>query len=160
MSVTQSTRPRRARLKGRDVALVVAAAILATAIAPPLAAWRLNQSRVDSAAQTAGTIAVHLRNQRESLSPAGQAGEIVCGPGRLPQAGDNGRAWLAAPTSNADLFGPQRPTDPWGRCYLVNLSGLATGEPVLLLSAGPNALIDTPIGASQPAGDDVGVRVW
>ncbi len=154
-----STRPERVRLRGRDVALALIGATLATAVVPPLAASRLAHSRVAAAAATAEKIASTLRAER-MRGGLTEHGAIVCGPGRLPMATDAGRAWVAAPTTNADLFGPSRPTDPWGRCYLVNLSALASGQPVLVISAGANSLIDTAVGAREPSLDDVAVRVW
>jgi hypothetical protein len=128
-------------------------------VLPPLAASRLNRGRVAEASRTAQEIASILRTERARVDLI-RHGDIVCGFGRLPRASDAGLAWVAAPTTNADLFGPRRPTDPWGRCYLVNLSGLASGHPVLVISAGPNSLIDTAVGAPGPALDDVAVRVW
>lgn len=148
----------RLRLRGRHVILVLAMAVLATAVVPPLAAWQLNHARIERAAATAQQIAAHLRAHGAPAPAVRDA--VVCGPGRLPRAADSGRGWLASPAASVDLFGVTRPTDPWGRCFLVNLSALARGEPVLVISAGPNALVDTPLGAPGAARDDVAVRVW
>ena len=42
-------------------------------------------------------------------------------------------------------LGEEAPTDPWGRCFLVNLAGVSRADTsVWVLSAGPNGVIDTP----------------
>jgi hypothetical protein len=151
---------RRQPISGRRVAAVLLGVVAATAVVPPAAAWRLNQSRIERAARVATAIAQHLRAERADVSALAERTDVVCGFGRVPKAGPSGAPWLNAPMTVQDVFGPSRPTDPWGRCYLLNAGSLSRGEPVLVLSAGPNGFIDTPIGAPEPAADDVGARVW
>ncbi len=54
-------------------------------------------------------------------------------------------------------------TDPWGNKYIVNVRDLPTGRVVLVLSAGPNRLIETtpeqPSGSVNIMGDDIVFRV-
>jgi len=58
------------------------------------------------------------------------------------------------------------PTDPWGHKYLVNVAALGTvAQPVWVISAGPNGILETAIsntGTAAPevvAGDDIGFRI-
>jgi type II secretory pathway pseudopilin PulG len=47
-------------------------------------------------------------------------------------------------------------SDPWGNAYLVNTQGyFFPGERTLVISAGPNGMIDTPLAASAPVDDDI-----
>ncbi len=53
--------------------------------------------------------------------------------------------------------------DPWGRHYSTNVKDLYnnSGNPVWIISAGPNGVVDTDIapGQQSPAGDDIGIRL-
>jgi hypothetical protein len=149
---------RRSRLSWRQLAAALAAIVLATAVLPPLGAYVLNQSRVERAATDTRRLADDLRPRPEVVTLAGDG--VVCGTGRLPLARGAGLEWLANPTTIREVFGAGGPQDPWGRCYLANLGDARRGVPVLVLSAGPNGFIDTPLGAPGPAGDDIGARVW
>ncbi|MBU0753743.1 MAG: type II secretion system protein GspG [Planctomycetes bacterium] len=47
-------------------------------------------------------------------------------------------------------------TDPWGNAYLVNVRGFFdAAERAMILSAGPDGLINTPRTALNPEGDDL-----
>ena len=63
----------------------------------------------------------------------------------------------------ANWKGPYIPTvgvDPWGHAYVINADSFGVaGAPVLILSAGPDGIIDTATNASAPANDDIGVRI-
>ncbi len=52
-------------------------------------------------------------------------------------------------------------SDPWGHRYAVNVKFLGRRLDVLVLSAGPNGLVETPFEARslRPGGDDIGVLV-
>ena len=49
------------------------------------------------------------------------------------------------------------PTDPWGRRYSANVGVFGTNTPVVVVSAGPNGIVETPFrgAGSQSAHDDV-----
>lgn len=50
--------------------------------------------------------------------------------------------------------------DPWGRAYVINVNGFfSSGERVLVLSAGPNGQINTPLTATVASGDDIAVVI-
>lgn len=55
---------------------------------------------------------------------------------------------------------PREEPDPWGRAYVVSVSGFAggtkPGNHVWCLSAGPNGIVETPASSDQLLGDDVG----
>ena len=58
------------------------------------------------------------------------------------------------------------PLDPWGRSYMVNVAPLgAPGQPVWVISAGPNGLLQTAVSdsgwfaAENLEGDDIGFRI-
>lgn len=50
--------------------------------------------------------------------------------------------------------------DPWGNSYFVNAQGFGVAnQAVLVLSAGPDGVIQTGSADAAPAGDDIGIRV-
>ncbi|MBN2208387.1 MAG: type II secretion system protein GspG [Candidatus Coatesbacteria bacterium] len=58
---------------------------------------------------------------------------------------------------------PRELADPWGRAYVVSVSGFTGGSKpgnrAWCLSAGPNGVVETPAASDQALGDDVGVQV-
>jgi general secretion pathway protein G len=50
-------------------------------------------------------------------------------------------------------------SDPWGNTYLLNANAFAGTNPVWILSAGPDGVIDTDAASTTVAGDDVGLRM-
>jgi len=58
------------------------------------------------------------------------------------------------------------PADPWGNKYICNVAVLGEiGEPVWVISAGPNGVLETPVrptgsgAATTLSGDDIGFRI-
>lgn len=54
--------------------------------------------------------------------------------------------------------------DPWGKNYIVNAANFANNNPVWVLSAGPNGIVETGVNSLTlnnlaATGDDIGVRV-
>jgi general secretion pathway protein G len=50
--------------------------------------------------------------------------------------------------------------DPWGNTYITNANSFATdGQPVWIISAGPNKLLDTAANSNTLQGDDIGLRI-
>jgi general secretion pathway protein G len=49
--------------------------------------------------------------------------------------------------------------DPWGRAYLVNLQGYFSSENVLVLSAGPNGVVETEPTSTAAEGDDIALFI-
>jgi general secretion pathway protein G len=50
--------------------------------------------------------------------------------------------------------------DPWGNKYYVNAKQFRfPTEPVWLISAGPNGILDTPASSQTIAGDDIGILI-
>jgi type II secretory pathway pseudopilin PulG len=158
--MSASAHTRRNTLSGGQVAAILIAIGVATAVVPPAAAWKLNQTRVERAAFTAREIAQYLRANRDQVEGVASRAEIACGFGLVPKSPRPDDPWLKSPLALSDLYGASRPTDAWEQCYLLHIGALRSGGPVLLLSTGPNGLIDTPLESSAPVGDDVGVRVW
>ena len=145
----------RAPLSGAQLLLALAAVILTTAVAPPGAAWWLNRHRVWQTTERAALVAAAVREH--GIERADNA--VVCGPGRLPKAGTAGDAWVRQTVIAPQIFGAGTPTDAWGQCFLLNVGEWKAGGHVWILSAGPNGLVDTPLGAAAVAGDDIGVLV-
>ena len=162
---------RRFPISGAQLVAALAAILFATAVLPPAAAWSLNQSRVLQTQERVRAATGRLRVGGEATPGLGAGAGIVCGPGRLPdwlpatihlRAGASApahAAWLRGARVAPELFGPGMPTDAWGRCFLLNAEGWASGGPVWLLSAGPNGLFDTPPNALALGGDDIGDRL-
>jgi general secretion pathway protein G len=50
--------------------------------------------------------------------------------------------------------------DPWGNAYIINADGFSIdGQPVWILSAGPNGQVETPTFSQTLLGDDIGMRI-
>lgn len=50
--------------------------------------------------------------------------------------------------------------DPWGNRYVTNADSFAIdGQPVWIISAGPNGQLETPSFSTTSQGDDIGVRM-
>lgn len=50
--------------------------------------------------------------------------------------------------------------DPWGRKYYINAKNFSfTTEPVWIISAGPNSILETPASSQALAGDDIGLLI-
>lgn len=50
--------------------------------------------------------------------------------------------------------------DPWGNSYVTNAASFAiAGQPVWIISAGPNKQLETPSFSTTLQGDDIGVRL-
>lgn len=155
------TRSASAPFSGRQLLLALAGILLATVVVPPAAAWRLNRYRIDQTAERATHAAARLQSDRARLDAFPPGVAVACGPGRLPspESGAPQSEWVRRAVAAPELFGAGTPTDGWGRCFLMNIGEWASGGRVWLLSAGPNGLIDTPLGASTIAGDDIGAVV-
>jgi type II secretory pathway pseudopilin PulG len=127
----------------------------------PAAAWRLPAASMQWAV---GGIAFGQRPDAAHDSLEGQLQTNVLGndpsqryPLRGAYAGAPGRGW-AGPYVNG-----LPKTDPWGNKYVVNVRDLPTGRVVLVLSAGPNRIIETSPEQSSASvsilGDDIAFRV-
>ena len=151
-------------MTGRRVVLVVAAALFATAVLPPLAAFSVNQRRIDRARldadAIAGIIAARLARHDEPTFPDG----LLCGLGRMPTADPAIGPWLTAPRRDLALWTADQNAlraDPWGNAFVVTIhvaSGSA-GRLARVLSAGPNGVIETRFRDGSAGGDDIVVRV-
>ncbi len=49
--------------------------------------------------------------------------------------------------------------DPWGGMYVVNADAFLTTNPVWIISAGPDGIVQTAATANQTANDDIGIRL-
>ena len=152
-------------MTSRRVLAILALVVLATAVIPPASAWVVNDRRVRRAEADLSVISDRLRRADPQLRRLSQAVDVLCGPGRVPLAAPAAGPWTAAPRGAlASAIGDREsvPIDPWGNCYMVNLAALGAGEPIWVLSAGPNGIIETPFfarGATAPAGNDIGMRI-
>lgn len=147
------------QFSGRRVASLVVALVVLTAVIPPAAAYGLARWRVSRAMTLAERAAPLLSERRGMLRDSAAGKDVLCGPGRVPAARAPGLAWIAGPVKATVAFEPVWPQDPWGRCYLLNARAVLDHGAGLLISAGPNGTIDTPLDAASPAGDDIGVVV-
>ena len=91
------------------------------------------------------------------------------GPGHIPAEQPFGASTDARPIEDALLnasmgrtrwHGPYVPgelhPDPWGNAYLVNADGWITpGEQAMVVSAGPDGVVQTTPWARRPGGDDL-----
>ncbi len=50
--------------------------------------------------------------------------------------------------------------DPWGNSYVANVNSFrVAGQPVWIISSGPNRQIETPVNSAMLQGDDTGLRM-
>jgi hypothetical protein len=157
------------QMTGRQVLLAVVAIVLATAVLPPAGARWLNASRITQTRDRAEWAAQRMRTRFSDPRLADVIdADIVCGPGRLPdtvpaalasrpELRQTHESWLAGAVVAPDAFGDGMPTDAWGRCFLMNRA--RRGGLAWIVSAGPNGLMETPLGAAALGGDDIGAVV-
>ena len=143
---------------GARVLQTVVAAIVLTAVIPPAAATGLARWRVARAHRAVADLARVLAAEDDRIRSAG-ASETICGPGRLPFAAGPGVDWLQRSIYQAPGYAAGWEKDPWGRCYLFAQGRYTAGKPALVLSAGTNGEVETPLDASAPSGDDIAARV-
>jgi hypothetical protein len=142
-------------MKGKQVIAAVIAVLLATAVLPPAAAWAVNRRRVSRAEAEVSVLARRFGSYSAKVPHTREIASVLCGPGRVPVAETASTGmWIRAPRANLlmALPGETLPEDPWGNCYLVNVTS------GLVLSAGPDGTINTDFAASTTSGDDVGAR--
>lgn len=145
--------------EGRRVAFMVALLVMLTAVIPPVAAYALAYWRVRSAAERAESAASMLGSRRDDLRRIANGQDTICGPGRMPGGAGTGLGWVSNPVAAGPTLDRIWPQDPWGRCYLLDVASLLRSGSGLLISAGPNAVIETPLSASAATGDDIAVLV-
>ncbi len=149
-------------LSGRRLALALVTIGLLAFVFPPLAARQVQTRRVarataqvEDTARAAARAGVAGLLTNPSLNDIG----VLSGPGDPPARADDG-AWDAARhaalPSYLELNPPPIP-DPWLRALQVNIGAARTGGRIVVLSAGPNGIIETPFAAPGPGalGDDI-----
>lgn len=151
-------------MSGRRLVAVLCLTVAATAVVPPLLAWWLNARRERHTREM-----LELTARERVTGRIGSDGptSVFCVDGRRPDmdattAATRGlsaampthRVWLEAATANArDAALPSDATDAWGRCLFLRSGGQ---QPTLLLSAGANGVVETPLrAAAAAAGDDL-----
>lgn len=144
---------------GERVWPAVVVLVALTAVAPPAAATALASWRVARAQQTAVETAERLAVSKGALHELAGQVEVLCGQGRLPGAAMEARRWLEKPVGATGELARAWPSDPWGSCYLLNVRAMLDGRGGLLISAGPNGELETPLEAAAPSGDDIASTV-
>jgi len=148
---------------GRRVARHVLLALVATAVVPPLLASGLNGQRESSTRRmlrqsVPRVIEVVRSTPRDRVS-------VTCGDGRPPEidhatAADRGLSghwmtheqWITLLSPTAHLEEGVLAADAWDRCVMVRAG---SGLPPVLLSAGANGLVETPVEGTTSGGDDI-----
>lgn len=154
-------------ISGVQLLLALVVITLATVVVPPATAWWLNQSRIEQTQERVVAAAGRLRTLMDNDALLRSSAAVLCGPGRLPDAVPAAAAsqsdllqtharWLSGAVSAPDAFGDGMPTDAWGRCFLINAGAATRGLRVWIVSAGPNGLVETALGAPALGGDDIG----
>lgn len=165
--MTPGTPESRPVASGRRVLHHLLLALVSTVAAPPLLAWTLHAQRETETRRVLRAAVVTTRAATLSR-PASSTVAVMCGQGRVPDidrrtAVDRGldqawpihAAWLAALARSASGTGALT-SDAWGYCSLWRSGGPGMA---VLLSAGANGLIETPLDASVAGGDDILVVV-
>ncbi|MGQ0551762.1 MAG: type II secretion system protein GspG [Planctomycetota bacterium] len=140
----------------------------------PAVGEQVGASRQEQALNDMQTIASGLAAySRDTLFlPTGSQGRTniawLYGPGEIPENNCFGHGGEARPLGDVLLepslggpgwAGPYAATlqaDPWGHAYLVNSEGwVSMHEHAMVLSAGPDGVVQTEPSANRPAGDDL-----
>lgn len=154
------------------VALSVLVAL--SGVLMPVVGEEVGQSRAVTALRDLQSIAEGLgRYSRDTLYlPTGVEGRTnvawLYGPGTIPAGHAFGAGGEARPLDDAlltDAMGGEHWSgpyvsglgpDPWGHAYLVNADGwLTRQEAPMVISAGPDGIVQTPPDAWEAAGDDL-----
>lgn len=129
-------------MSGARLAAALVVIALLTFVVPPLAARQVHQRRIDAARADVTRIAGELA----TTSRGAQAGRLFRGPGELPKFA-SGLTWLTGvPVEPFPALEHAVGPDPWGNHYVA----VVAGESVVVLSAGPNGVVETAIGAPGP----------
>ena len=154
--------------------LVILAIIVGLAgVVVPIVSQEVQDSRRAAAMDDLNRLATGLNQYiKDTLFyPTGKEGaaryDYLYTNGPLPSTGDfvHGKGIHVEAFLNKPDFGGARwkgpylqgvTTDPWGHAYVVNVRGFFdAGERAMILSAGPNGVVETSPRASQPGGDDL-----
>ena len=168
--------PRPPRRRSRLLEGVVGLGLLLglSGVVAPGVMDELEEQRVVSATRQMQLIVEGLRaySQDTLTFPTGRHGRTnvswLYSPGELPEGNpfaDGGEARTLADVLIDDTMGgmawqgpyiDELAPDPWGRAFLVNVQGLVTGrERAMVLSAGPDGVVQSEGVTLQPAGDDI-----
>jgi hypothetical protein len=145
-------------VKGTTLGLCLAVIALLTVVLPPLAAKDVHARRIAreqaEARRTAALVASGAGGVVAAARGAGDQLTIWRGAGSTP-AFAAGIDWPAGRT----VVTPTIASDIWGnQLFIVVAVGVDAGATprVLVLSAGPNGVVETPVAASwPPRGDDI-----
>ena len=168
-----------------EIVIVVAVIAILAGIATPSIVKNIRDSRIDrvksDTKEIAAAIAAFYKDVGRWPSTDGTNNLVylVSGTGDMPTAATGVTGW----TGHSDSFsnqlvnndpgyattgefawrGPYQSefgTDPWGKKLVCNVGSLAAGSttPVYVLSAGPDGILETDVGALL-AGDDIGFRI-
>ena len=168
--MTSDARPGTPRLTARQALAIITGVLVLALVVPPAVATFVAEARLARARRDLAEIVAMLSAQGVGGGEASPA-VVLAGRGRLPKTGNAGTgAWLLASRGPLDAE-----PDPWGNVYLVRMRGADPHSrvgptpsedggarlPILVLSAGPNGVIETAfaqaVGNSGIGGDDVGV---
>lgn len=146
----------RAPISGVQLLVALLAIAVATVLVPAGAASRLNARRVSRTQATVNTAAHHVRTVAGSAAIDATGANVICGTGLVPKAGSAEiDVWRRATLITPGIFGDDVSADAWGQCLML----LRTRTRAWIVSAGPNGLLETPLGADALVGDDIGVIV-
>lgn len=155
-------------LSGRGLALALFVIAVLAFVLPPVLARQLHHSRAARATAQVQAVALALTQTgaaRLAGDPQLQEVGVLSGPGD-PVTDARDRMWITGRTAPLELHvklpnGSLTP-DPWLRALQLNVAAVRDGGRLLVLSAGPNGIIETPfVSASDasPGGDDIAVAV-
>lgn len=168
-----------------EIVIVIAVIAILAGIATPSMVQNIRDSRIARAKsdtkEIAATIAAFYKDVGRWPSTDGTNNLIylASGTGDMPTVGTGVAGWTGqsdsftnqlianspgyATTGQFAWRGPYQTefgTDPWGKKLVCNVGSLAAGSttPVYVLSAGPDGILQTDVGALL-AGDDIGFRI-
>jgi len=141
-------------VSGRQLAGALIAIALLTFVLPPLASWQVNVSRVNRAhdeAKHIAELAVRDDGTTTGIGPGVKRVSplVLAGPGAAPKFAD-GSNWPEQRATSALSAQP----DPWGNHYLVVMP-TQDNNAAIVVSAGPNGVVETQFGATTAAEDDI-----
>jgi hypothetical protein len=171
---TTSEAPKAPWVERASAGFALAALVLLSVaiVAPEIGAVAGSEARTAALADVnAIGVALRLALHDDPMLLAENGGSPLCwlfGPGVLPRgdawAGDGGLPLSALLSRSAASVGSRRdsyldrvPIDPWARAYVVLIPCAKPARSIVILSAGPDGIVQSQGAGGAIGGDDVGL---
>jgi len=156
-----------------ELIIIIAILVGLAGVVVPIVSQEIQDSKKSHAIADINRVATALNQYiKDTLYfPTGNQGvttyHYLFTDGLMPQNNifNSGEASHLASFLNTNSNGGERwkgpylqsiPADPWGNAYIINVNGFFNmEEKAMIISAGPDGVIDTSLHSSSPQGDDL-----